>query len=137
MTRQIYVNLPVADVERAKAFYLALGFGFEPKFSNEVAASVVISECILVMLLAKPFFGTFTKKPICDAKQATEVMLCLSCDSRAEVEAFVAKALAAGGSIPSEPKDSGFMYGHAFEDPDGHIWELVYMVPGAEVQHQS
>ena len=137
MTRQIFVNLPVADVARAQAFYLGLGFRLEPKFSNEAAASIVISDSLLVMLLGRPFFGTFTKKPICDARAATEVILCLSCDSRAEVDELAARALAGGGSLPSAPQDHGFMYGHGFEDPDGHLWELVYMVPGAEIQHQS
>ena len=137
MTRQIFVNLPVADVARAQAFYLGLGFRLEPKFSNEAAASIVISDSLLVMLLGRPFFQTFTKKPICDAQAATEVILCLSCDSRAEVDELAALALAGGGSLPSAPQDHGFMYGHGFEDPDGHIWELVYMVPGAEIQHQS
>ncbi len=137
MIRQLFVNLPVADVARAQAFYLGLGFTLEPKFSNEAAASIVISDSLLVMLLGRPFFGTFTKKPICDARAATEVILCLSCDSRAEVDELAARALAGGGSLPSAPQDHGFMYGHGFEDPDGHLWELVYMVPGAEIQHQS
>ena len=137
MTRHIFVNLPVADVARAQAFYLALGFTLEPKFSNEAAACIVISDTIQVMLLGRPFFQTFTKKPICDAQAATEVILCLSCESRAEVDGLAARALAGGGSTPNVPQDHGFMYGHGFEDPDGHIWELVYMVPGTEIQHIS
>ena len=137
MTRQIFVNLPVADVARARAFYLALGFTLEPQFSNEAAACMVISDSIQVMLLGRPFFQTFTKKAICDATQATEAILCLSCENRAEVDSLVAKALAVGGMTPTEAQDHGFMYGHGFEDPDGHIWELVYMVPGAEIQHIS
>jgi predicted lactoylglutathione lyase len=84
-----------------------------------------------VMLLVEPFFQGFIKKTICDAHKNTEVLVCLSCESRAEVDELVAKAVAAGGTIPREPEDHGFMYGHAFEDPDGHIWELVYMVPQA------
>jgi predicted lactoylglutathione lyase len=137
MTRQIFVNLPVANVARAQAFYLSLGFRLEPRFSNASAACIVISDSIQVMLLDRPFFQTFTHKPICEAQEATEAILCLSCESRAEVDDLAARAVAAGGSAPRESLDHGFMYGHGFEDPDGHIWELVYMVPGAEIQSVS
>lgn len=131
MARQIYVNLPVKDLERSKAFFAHLGFSFNPQYSNEVAACMVVADDIFVMLLGEPFFATFTTKPICDARSSTEVLVCLSCASRAEVDDLVARALAAGGTAPRRPQDHGFMYGHGFEDPDGHIWELVYMVPGA------
>lgn len=134
MARQIYVNLPVKDIRRTKAFFGALGFAFEPKFSNDDAICMVVADNIFVMLLVEHFFQTFIKKELCDAKKCTEVLLCLSCDSRAHVDQLVTNALAAGGSIPREAKDHGFMYEHAFEDPDGHIWELMYMEPGAEVQ---
>ena len=127
MNQQIYVNLPVKDLERSKAFFAALGFGFNPQFSNQDAACMIVSNDIYVMLLAEPFFQTFTKKPISDARGATEVLLCLSCDSRAAVDDIAGKAKAAGGAWPFEPKDHGFMYQHGFEDPDGHMWELVYM----------
>ncbi|TFW01128.1 glyoxalase/bleomycin resistance/extradiol dioxygenase family protein [Oxalobacteraceae bacterium OM1] len=130
MSRQIFVNLPVKDLPRTKEFFASLGFGFNPQFTNDKAASMVVADNIHVMLLAEPFFQTFTKKSIADARQVTETLLCLSCDSREEVDSLVAKALAAGGKAPNAAQDHGFMYGHGFEDPDGHIWELVYMVPG-------
>lgn len=128
---QIFVNLPVKNIERSRAFFSALGYSFNPQFSNDSALSMIVSDTIYVMLLAEPFFQTFTAKPIADATKSTEVLVCLSCGSRAEVDALVAKALAAGGTAPRAPQDHGFMYGHGFEDPDGHIWELVYMEPGA------
>ncbi|WP_077002314.1 VOC family protein [Variovorax sp. KK3] len=127
MATKIFVNLPVKNVEKAKAFYAALGYANDARFTNETAASMVISEEIYVMLLAEDFFKTFTPKAIADASKSTEVLLCLSCESRAEVEAQVAKALAAGGSTPNEAKDHGFMYQHGFQDLDGHMWELAYM----------
>lgn len=130
MARQIYVNLPVKNVEQTKAFFSALGFSFNPQFSNEQALCMVVEDNICVMLLVESFFKTFINKEISDAKKSTEVLVCLSCNSRAEVDELVAKAVKAGGKIPREPQDHGFMYGHAFEDLDGHIWELVYMEPG-------
>jgi len=132
MARQIYVNLPVKDLKRSLAFFTALGFGFEPKFTNDNAACMILGENIFVMLLVERFFKTFTKKALCDAKKSTEVLVCLSCDSRAHVTDLVSKATAAGGTIPREPQDHGFMYGHAFEDLDGHIWELIYMEPSTQ-----
>jgi predicted lactoylglutathione lyase len=134
MPRQIYVNLPVKDLERTKTFFMALGFGFESKFTDANAACMTVAENIFVMLLAEPFFKTFTKKDLCDAKRNTEVLLCLTCDSRAQVDDLVARATAAGGTIPRKPEEHGFMYGHAFEDLDGHIWELIYMEPNAPAQ---
>ena len=135
MARQIFVNLPIRDMERSKAFFGALGFSFNPQFTNEQGACMVVSETIYVMLLVEPFFQTFTKKPVADARQATEVLVCLSCDSRAEVDDLVKKALAAGGSAPNAPQDHGVMYGHGFEDPDGHVWELMWMDPTAAPPH--
>ncbi|MCM2251142.1 MAG: VOC family protein [Ramlibacter sp.] len=131
MSRQIFVNLPVKDLERAKAFFGRLGFGFNPQFTNESGACMVIADGIYAMLLTEPFFQTFTKKPVADASKGTEVLVCLSCESRAEVDELVRKALAAGGKAPNAPQDHGFMYGHGFEDLDGHGWELVYMDPHA------
>jgi predicted lactoylglutathione lyase len=130
MARQIYVNLPVKNLEQTKAFFGALGFSFNPQFSNEQALCMVVEDNIYVMLLVENFFKSFINKEISDAKKSTEVLVCLSCNSRAEVDEIVAKAVKAGGKIPREPQDHGFMYGHAFEDLDGHIWELVYMEPG-------
>jgi uncharacterized protein len=126
MARKIFVNLPVRDLDRSKAFFTALGFSVNPQFTNDKGACIVISEDIHVMLLTVPFFQTFTKKPVADGTN-TEVLVCLSCDSREEVDALVKKALAAGGRTPNPPQDHGFMYGHGFEDPDGHGWELMWM----------
>ena len=132
MATQIFVNLPVKDLQRSVAFFTALGYDFDLNFTNENATCMIVGENIFVMLLVEPFFQTFTKKEICDARKSTEVLVCLSCESRAKVDELVAKAVAAGGTIPREAQDHGFMYGHTFEDLDGHIWELVYMAPAAE-----
>lgn len=131
MVTNLYVNLPVKDLERTKAFFAALGFTFHPQFTNEKAAGMIIAEHIYAMLLTEPFYQTFTTKTICDAAQSSEVMLALQVESRGEVDAMVAKAVAAGGSIPRPPQDQGFMYGHAFQDLDGHVWEVFYMEPSA------
>jgi uncharacterized protein len=131
VSRKIFVNLPIKSMERSKAFFGALGFEFNPQFTNEQGACMVISDTIYTMLLVEPFFQTFTKKPIADATKTTEVLLCLSCESRGEVDALVKKALAAGGTSPNPPQDHGFMYGHGFTDLDGHVWELMYMDPNA------
>ena len=128
MNKQIFVNLPVKDLNKSKAFFAALGYTFNPQFTNEHGACMVISEnSIYAMLLTEPFFKTFIDKPIAQAHEVTEVLTCLSCESRQEVDDIVAKALAAGGKVPRAPQDHGFMYGHGFEDLDGHIWELAYM----------
>ena len=137
MNQQIYVNLPVKDLERSKAFFGALGFSFNPQFSDQNAACMIVSDSIYVMLLTEPFFQGFTKKPIADAKKTTEVLLCLSCDSRAAVDDMAARAKAAGGAWPNEPKDHGFMYQHGFEDLDGHMWELAYMEGMPEQQPED
>jgi len=128
MSRQIFVNLPVRDLDKTKAFFSSLGFSFNAQFTNEQAACMVISEDhSYVMLLVEDFFKTFTRKAVADARQSTEVLMCLSCDSRAEVDAFVAKAIAAGGKASKEATDHGFMYEHGFEDLDGHLWEVMHM----------
>ena len=126
--RQIFVNLPVKDLERSKRFFQALGFSINPQFTDENAACVVVEENVIhVMLLKESFFKTFTPRPIADASRSTEVLVCLSCASDQEVKQLVAKASKNGGNAVREPQDHGFMYQHAFEDPDGHIWELVHM----------
>ena len=128
MNKQIFVNLPVKDLEKSKAFFAALGYTFNPQFSNQDAACMIINEgSIYAMLLVEPFFLGFHGKPIINAHESTEMLVCLSCESRQEVDALVAKALAAGGKAPRPPQDHGFMYGHSFEDLDGHIWERAYM----------
>lgn len=129
MTTQIFVNLPVKNLQRSIAFFTRLGYTFNPQFTNENATCMIVGENIFVMLLVEKFFQTFTTKPVCDATQQTEVLLCLSVESRARVDELVAKALAAGGTAPTPPKDHGFMYGHGYQDLDGHIWELFYMEP--------
>jgi len=129
MHKQIYVNLAVDDLPKARAFFESLGLGFNPQFSNESGACLVLGENIFAMLLTKEFFKSFIDKPLVDARQGAEMLLCLSCESRAELDAIVAKALAAGGSAPRPPVDHGFMYSHGFEDLDGHLWELVHMNP--------
>ena len=131
MARKIFVNLPIQDMARSRAFFDALGFQFNPQFSNDQGACMIVAEDIFIMLLVEPFFRGFTRKPVADARQSTEVIVCLSCDSRAEVDAMVGKALAAGGTAPNTPQDHGFMYGHGFEDLDGHVWELAWMDPSA------
>ncbi len=134
MNSMIFVNLPVADLPKARAFYQALGFTFNEEFCDDTAACVVISEHIFTMLLTHAKFREFTPKAICDTSKATEVLNCLSCDSRAEVDELVRKAIAAGGTRYADPKDYGFMYQHSFQDPDGHSWELIHMPPGAAPQ---
>ena len=127
MSRLIFINLPVADLPKSMAFYKALGFSHNPQFTDDAAACIVISDIIHVMLLTHAKFQDFTPKAICDTRVATEVLNCLSCDSREEVQALVDKAEAAGGCIYAESKDYGFMYQHCFADPDGHQWELFHM----------
>lgn len=128
MHKQIYVNLPIQDMARSRAFFEALGYRFNPEFSNAQGACLELGPNLYAMLLVEDFFKGFTAKPVVDGRAATEVLVCLSCESRAEVDALVAKALAAGGSAPRTPQDHGFMYAHGFEDLDGHIWELVHML---------
>jgi uncharacterized protein len=132
MARQIFVNLPIKNMEKSQAFFGKLGFTFNPQFTNEQGACMVISEgSNYAMLLVEPFFQSFIKKSIADATKTTEVLICLSCESRAEVDELVKKALAAGGKPHGTSNDHGFMYQHGFEDLDGHIWELMWMDPAA------
>ena len=127
MATQIYVNLPVKDLDRSVAFFTTLGFTFNPDFTDANATCMIVGENIFVMLLVEKFFQTFTPKPISDATKATEVLVCLSRDSREDVDGMVRKAVAAGGTIHKDSQDHGFMYAHGFTDLDGHIWELVHM----------
>jgi uncharacterized protein len=128
MSKLIFINLPVADLPRAIAFYEAVGGVKNEQFTDHTAACMVLSETIHVMLLTHDKFRQFTPKPIADARTATEVLICLSADSRAAVDETLAKAQAAGGTADPGPKqDYGFMYGRSFEDPDGHIWEVMWM----------
>jgi predicted lactoylglutathione lyase len=127
MPTHVFINLPVADLPRSLAFFQALGYTHNPQFTDDTAACIVVSETIYVMALTHAKFRAFTSKAICDTSQAIETLLCLSCESREQVDNLVAKALAAGGSRYADPKDWGFMYQHSFCDPDGHHWELVHM----------
>jgi len=124
----IFVNLPVSDLERSTAFYEAVGAVKNQEFSDGTASCMVLSETIYTMLLTHEKFRQFTPKKIADAKQTSEVLICISADSRAAVDDMVGKAGAAGGNVDPSPKqDYGFMYGRSFEDPDGHIWEVMWM----------
>ena len=131
MATQIYVNLPVKNLNKAIEFFTKLGFTFNPQFTDETATCMIVSEDIFVMLLTEAKFKTFTPKAICDATKSTEVLVALSAESREKVDEMVRKAVAAGGTTYSESKDYGFMYQHGFQDIDGHIWELLYMAPDA------
>lgn len=134
MPDSVFINLPVADLPRSRAFYTGLGFTLNERFSNEQAACIVISEHIHVMLLVRPFFQGFTHLPVADPAKATAVLNALECASRDEVNSFVAKALAAGGSTPNPAQDHGFMFQHGFADPDGHQWEVFFMDEAAAPQ---
>jgi uncharacterized protein len=127
MNRKIFVNLPIRDMTRSQAFFRALGLEFNPQFTNDQGACLVISDDIFVMLLVEPYFRSFTKKPVSDAHAATEVLIALTCESRDEVDAWVAKAVAAGATTPNPAQDHGFMYQHGFADLDGHQWEVFWM----------
>ena len=127
MATKVFINLPVQDLDKSIEFFSGLGFDFTPQFTDENAASMVVSETIFVMLLTETYFKTFTKKPISDAKTATEVLIALDTDSREEVQQIVAKAEQLGASIYSEPQDHGWMYQHSFADLEGHQWEFAYM----------
>lgn len=128
MSQLIFVNLPVAGLPRATAFYEAVGAVKNPQFSDHTASCMVFSDTIHVMLLTHAKFRQFTPKRIADSKETTEVLICVSAESRESVDGTIAKASAAGGRIDPGPKqDYGFMYGRSFEDPDGHIWEVMWM----------
>ncbi|MBD1851459.1 VOC family protein [Leptolyngbya sp. FACHB-711] len=131
MSTQIFVNLPVKNLKQSIEFFTQLGFQFNPEFTDETATCMIVSENIFVMLLTHEKFKTFTPNAICDATQSTEVLVCLSAQSRAKIDEMVRQAVAFGGTTYKEPQDHGFMYGHGFQDLDGHIWELVYMEPSA------
>ncbi len=131
MSRKIFVNLAVRDLKPSMEFFSKLGFEFNPKFTDDKAACMIVSEEAYVMLLVEPFFKTFTQKEICNTSSQTEGLFALSCNSRAEVDEFVKKAVAAGGKHAMDPVDHGFMYGWSFYDLDGHHWEVLWMDPKA------
>jgi len=132
MHKQIILNLPVKDLDKSKAFFSALGFTFNARFSGENAACMhIVGDTIQAMLTTEAFFKSLIDKPMTQAKEANEVVICLSCESREEVDALIAKAVAAGGRTPHPPEDHGFMYDQGFEDIDGHLWNLVWAAPEA------
>ncbi|MWB99465.1 VOC family protein [Agromyces seonyuensis] len=127
----IFVNVATADLERAKAFYTALGYGINPLFSDENAACIVVDENVYFMVLTREYFGTFTDKQVVDPATHAQVLTALSADSREEVDRIVEAGIAAGGSEPRPATDLGFMYSRDLEDPDGNILEFLHMVPEA------
>ena len=134
MATKIFVNLPISDLNKSVEFFTKLGFTFNPRFTDETATCMIVSEDIFVMLLTREKFKDFIPHEVCDATKSTEVIICLSCENRAKVDEIAGKALAAGAASPMGSKDYGFMYQNSFQDLDGHLWELVYMEPGADNQ---
>lgn len=127
MATKIFITLPVKNLDKSMEFFTNLGFSFNPQFTDEKAASMIVNENIFVMLLTENYFQTFTRKELCDSMKATEVLIALDTNSRDEVKEIVSKAQSLGGQIYSEAKDHGWMYQHSFADLDGHQWEFVYM----------
>lgn len=128
-TREIFINLAVRDLETSKAFFSALGFTFNAKFTDDKAACMVINDHAYVMLLREPFFQTFTKKTPADPAKGNEALIAVSAESRTAVDTLVNQALESGGTPAMPPQDHGFMYGRSFYDPDGHHWEVLWMDP--------
>ena len=132
MNKQIILNLPVKDLEKSRTFFAALGFSFDPRFSGENAAFMnIVDGAIQAMLTSESFFASLIDKPVADARQTNELVICLSCESREEVDTLIARAVAAGGRTPHPPEDHGNMYDQGFEDIDGHLWNLVWTAPEA------
>ncbi|MCZ9343504.1 VOC family protein [Streptomyces sp. TRM76130] len=129
--QMIFVNLATGDLDASKGFFTALGYTINPQFSDDSTASFPISDTIVVMLLTREKYGQFSKKDIIDSRKSSEVLIALSAESREKVDELVDRALAAGGTPTGETQDHGFMYGRAFDDLDGHTWEVVWMDPAA------
>ncbi len=127
MATKIFVNLPVKDLNKSMDFFKEIGYSFNPQFTDETAACMVITEDIYAMLLTHAKFKEFTKKEIADATKTTEVLTCLSTDSKDQVNELVDNALKAGATEARDPEDYGFMYSRSFNDLDGHIWEVLWM----------
>lgn len=130
MTTKIFLNLPVADLNKSVTFFTSLGYTFNKQFTDETSTCMVISEEIYAMLLTHDKFKHFAPNAICDTSKCNEVLITLSCESRAHVDELVAKAVAAGGRTVEDAEDLGFMYSHGYMDLDGHAWGLFYMDPG-------
>lgn len=126
-SKNIFINLPVKDVKNSTSFFRSLGFEFNAQFTTDNTASMIISDNIFALMMTEDRFKEFSKKEIVDATTSAEAILCLSADSREQVDELVNKAVASGGKISNDPQDHGFMYGWGFQDLDGHIWEVVYM----------
>ena len=135
--RMIFVNLPVEDLDASRRFFAGLGFSFNPTFSDDSAACMIVEENIYVMLLVKDRFKDFINGEISDATRATEVLTCLSADSREHVDEMVATAVASGGKPWKPTTDHGGMYGGSFQDLDGHVWELMYLDPAAQQEQPA
>lgn len=129
MISKIFVNLPVKDLDKSMAFFKAIGFSFNPQFTDKTAACMVMSDDIYAMLLTHDKIKQFTGKQIADAHKTTEVLTALAVESKAKVNEMVDKAIKAGSKEPRQPQDYGFMFGRSFEDLDGHIWEIFWMDP--------
>jgi len=129
MATQIFVNLPVKDLKKSKVFFEKLGYSFNPQFTNDDGACLVISDTIFAMLLTEPFFKTFTKKSLVDATKNTEVILAISVETKPQVDELVNKAFNAGATKSNDPQDYGWMYSWSFQDLDGHLWEVLYADP--------
>ncbi|MDR7119611.1 VOC family protein [Rheinheimera soli] len=127
MNRKLFINLAATDLKASTDFFLQLGFGVNPQFSDDSASCIVLADSFYLMLLTKGKFASFSPKPLINSHQQTEVLNCLSCHSKAEVDELVQKALRAGGKTYNQPQDHGSLYAHGFQDLDGHVWELVYM----------
>jgi uncharacterized protein len=127
MATKIFVNLPVKDLKQSMNFFSSLGYAFNPQFTNDQAACMVISEDIYSMLLVEPFFKSFSNQEIADTSKANEAIICLSADSKEEVNTLVDKAVKAGAKEPKPVQDQGFMYSRGFSDLDGHMWEVMFM----------
>lgn len=136
-SRKLFVNLAVDDLDRSVAFFTALGFEFDPRFTDETATCMLVGEDAYVMLLTKPKFGQFTKTPIVDSTKGTEVILAFSAGSREGVDELAEAALASGGSEANDPLDHGSMYSRSFGDPDGHTWEVMWMDEAALEQEAA
>ncbi|SEM22269.1 VOC family protein [Rhodococcus maanshanensis] len=131
MSRMLFVNLAVKNIEATRKFFDGLGFGFNETFSDENTASMLVNDMTTVMMLTEAKFKEFIADDICDTSTSREALLCFSAESREEVDSLVETAIAAGGSAWMEPQDHGFMYGRAFRDLDGHVWEVMWMDPAA------
>jgi hypothetical protein len=132
--RKIFVNLAVKDLDRSIRFFKELGFGFDPRFTDESATCMIVSDEAFVMLLVEDRFRDFTKKQLVNATTQTEAILAVSTSSRDEVDDLADGAIAAGGSPANDPMDMDFMYSRSFNDPDGHLWEVIWMDPSAMEQ---